>query len=109
MIAVAPHAASRSAWVAFLVAFVAMLDGCKSREPAPERRWSVCTCDYVTDMDQPGKIGFEVCGDPDQKKGVAQSCARGAGVGAVIECVCQAPSATPCRDRDTCRDVGVPR
>ncbi len=88
---------------------MAMIEGCKSREQASQRHWSACTCDYVTDMDQPGKISFEVCGEPDQQKGVAQSCARGAGFGAVLECVCQAPSATPCLDRDTCRDVGAPR
>jgi hypothetical protein len=63
----------------------------------------------MTDMDQPGNISFEVCGEPDQQKGVAASCARGAGVGAVLECTCQAAGGESCRDRDTCRDVGTDR
>jgi hypothetical protein len=59
----------------------------------------------MTDMDHPGKISIEVCGEPSQQKDVAHSCAASAGVGAVLECACQA-SGAPCRDRDTCRDVG---
>jgi hypothetical protein len=85
------------ALVALAIAFCA----CRSAE---ERRWAPCTCDYVTDMDHPGKIEFEVCGEPSFRKDVAKNCALGAGVGAVLECACRA-SGDVCRDHDVCRDV----
>jgi hypothetical protein len=85
----------------FLVA-----QGCDSCGPKQERTWSVCTCDYVTDMDDPGKVSFEVCGEPSRKSDVAKSCALASGVGAVLECACQSASGAACRDRDRCRDVG---
>jgi hypothetical protein len=59
----------------------------------------------MTDMDYPGKVSFEVCGEPARKTDVAKSCALASGVGAVLECACQ-PGGAACRDRDTCRDVG---
>jgi hypothetical protein len=67
----------------------------------------MCTCEYMTDMDQPGKISFDVCGASDQRKGIAASCARGMGVGAVLGCACRAAGGASCSDRDTCRDVGA--
>ena len=79
--------------------------GCDSGHAAP-RTWAVCTCDYVTDMDYPGKVSFDVCGEPSRRKDVAKSCALGSGVGAVLECACRPANGGPCSDRDTCRDVG---
>jgi hypothetical protein len=56
-------------------------------------------------MDHPGKISFEVCGEPSVQKNVAKTCALGAGVGAVLECACGARGEV-CRDNDVCRDTG---
>jgi hypothetical protein len=83
-----------------------MLHGCDSCAPKSERTWALCTCDYVTDMDHPGKISFEVCGEPSRQSDVAKSCALTSGVGAVLECACRASSGGTCRDLETCRDVG---
>ena len=60
----------------------------------------------MTDMDYPGKVSFEVCGEPSRKKDMAKSCALASGVGAVLECDCRPETGEACRDRDTCRDVG---
>ena len=57
-------------------------------------------------MDYPGKVRFEVCGEPSHKTDIAKSCALTSGVGAVLECACQPASGGPCRDSDRCRDVG---
>jgi hypothetical protein len=85
-----------------LVWVIHALVACVAKE---ERTWSLCTCDYMTDMDYPGKVSLEVCGEPSRKTVVAKSCALSSGVGAVLECACKAGGAA-CRDRDTCRDVG---
>jgi hypothetical protein len=89
-----------------LVIVASLLPSCDSCRAAQERAWAICTCDYVTDMDYPGKVSFEVCGEPSLRKNVAKSCALGSGVGAVLECACRSESGGPCSDRDTCRDVG---
>ncbi len=89
-----------------LVAMLASMGACGSCRRTEERLWAVCSCDYMTDMDYPGKVRIEVCGEPTRQKDVAKSCALTAGVGAVLECVCQTASGAPCRDDDTCRDVG---
>jgi hypothetical protein len=88
-----------------LLGLALLLPGCDSCGPRQERRWGVCTCEYMTDMDQTGKISFEVCGEPAQQKHVAKSCALGSGVGAVLECACRAGSGAACLDSETCRDV----
>jgi hypothetical protein len=88
-----------------LALLCAALHACSCRARKQERIWSLCTCDYVTDMDYPGKVSFEVCGEPPGKSDVAKSCALNSGVGAVLECACRAESRGPCRDSDRCRDV----
>jgi hypothetical protein len=97
---------SSDAWSRRFVVLSIVLPGCDSCAPTQERAWTVCTCDYVTDRDYPGKVSFEVCGEPSQRTDVAKSCALGSGVGAVLACACNGASGGPCRDRDTCRDVG---
>ena len=86
-----------------LALFLAAPSGCDSCGPKHERVWALCTCDYVTDMDYPGKIQVEVCGEPSIQGVIAKSCASS--VGAVLECACRASGRGPCRDDDRCRDV----
>ncbi|HEX9295430.1 MAG TPA: hypothetical protein VF881_06330 [Polyangiaceae bacterium] len=89
---------------ALLLALVVL--GCK-RGSAEERRWTPCSCAYVTDYDDPGKITVEVCAEPTQALSAAQSCAQGVGVGAVTECTCPLAVRSRCGERDTCRDPVV--
>jgi len=79
--------------------------GCRSNRGAPARRWALCTCEYVTDMDYPGRVKLEACGEPARRADVAKSCALASGVGAVMTCACD-EAGEPCRDGDMCRDVG---
>jgi hypothetical protein len=78
--------------------------GCKSRA-AGERRWVACTCEYVTDFDQPGHIDVEVCSEASDPREPAASCARNLGVGAVTGCECSARPAKGCEARDGCRSA----
>jgi hypothetical protein len=95
----------RGLWPACGLALVLL--GCKLRA-SDDRRWTPCTCAYVTDYDDPGKITVEVCADAREAPATAQSCAQNAGVGAVTECACRAPVGTRCGSRDVCRDVSRP-
>ncbi len=88
--------------LALLLAIVPTL-GCKLRA-TENRRWTPCTCAFVTDYDDPGKITVEVCAEPTQAPAAAQSCAQNAGVGAVTDCACRAPTGPRCGERDTCHD-----
>jgi hypothetical protein len=87
-----------------LILVAAVTFGCKSR-PVTERRWVSCTCEYVTDFDQPGHIVVEVCAEG-QAEDPATSCARGSGVGAVTACTCSQASQTACDGREPCRLPG---
>jgi hypothetical protein len=89
-----------------IVVAASLFSSCDACNSAQERAWAICTCDYVTDRDYPGKVSLEVCGETSRRKDVAKSCALASGVGAVLECACRAQSGGPCSDRDTCRDVG---
>jgi|SRR5215471_8190752 len=79
--------------------------GCPSS--APERRWVTCTCEYVTDFDQPGHVDVDVCSEESDPHSAAESCARGTGVGAVTACRCNAPAQGACGASASCRVPGV--
>ena len=86
-----------------LLAMILAVTGCRSFRRAESRRWALCTCEYVTDMDYPGKVKLEACGEPSRRGDVAKSCALASGVGAVMACACEADGEL-CRDEDMCRD-----
>jgi hypothetical protein len=90
------------------LSLVAFCLGCPS-QPAAERRWTSCTCDYMTDRDQPGKVNVEVCGAAGPRlTDVAKSCALNSGVGVVIDCACEERATGACSDRDICRERDHP-
>jgi hypothetical protein len=82
------------------------VSGCDSCRHVEARRWALCTCEYITDMDYPGHVKLEACGEPARQSDVAKSCALASGVGAVMTCSCDASRGDFCRDDDMCRDVG---
>jgi hypothetical protein len=86
------------------VALALALAGCH-RAPGVEGRWSRCTCEYVTDYDQPGHAVVEVCVAGGDANRVAAPCAEGLGVGAVTKCVCEPPAEASCGAAiGTCRE-----
>jgi hypothetical protein len=78
--------------------------GCPSRAPA-ERFWTPCSCEYVTDFDQPGHLAVEICSETRMVEEAALSCARNLGVGAVTSCSCPTSSQAKCESKDGCRTV----
>lgn len=87
-----------------LLAIAALALGCR-RPPEPTGRWTRCTCDYLTDFDQPGKVLVDACILREVPEAVAESCAGLTGVGHVSECRCELPG-DACRPSDgVCRDV----
>lgn len=87
---------------ALLLAVVAFA-GCH-RAPGAEGRWSRCTCEFVTDYDQPGRAIVEVCAAGDAAR-IAGPCAQGLGVGVVTTCACEAPAAACGGEVGTCREA----
>ncbi len=69
-----------------LLAMLFAVAGCPSFRRAEARRWALCTCEYLTDMDYPGKLKLEACGET---------------------CTCE-PEGELCRDADMCRTAGEP-
>jgi hypothetical protein len=87
-----------------LLAMLFAVAGCPSVRRAEARRWALCTCEYVTDMDYPGKLKLVACGEPSRRSDVAKSCALASGAGAVMTCTCE-PEGELCRDSDICKEV----
>ena len=57
----------------------------------------LCTCDYLTDTDLPGKQAVVVCGaSPEASRDIAAACVRDLGVGHVEVCSCER-GGEPCR------------
>jgi hypothetical protein len=98
----------RWAALSYLIFSVHGVSGCKAPHPAGERHWTSCSCEYVTDFDQPGHLAVEICIGSPPDDHAAESCARGLGVGAITRCACAPSGPARCTDRDSCRQGVAP-
>lgn len=75
------------------------------RKAEPAGRLASCTCDYLTDRDEPGHIEVELCAPPRDIDEMARSCAQGLGVGSVSQCRCEGIGDRACSKVGECREA----
>jgi len=75
------------------------------RGGATTGRLASCTCEYLTDRDEPGRIDIELCAPPRDIDEAARSCAQGLGIGVVNQCRCAGGGDRSCEKVGECREA----